>query len=189
MRFSTATSPERTVVGYMHSKGGGGSGNPLHPYGRTAMNVMLTKVVIEDWHFVFDQFLRNEHLKTVGIANTCGGAAQFHNFWWARTSYAGSLPEPKFGPEIERHIYEFWLGEAGSRFSYNENITQTLSLCAPKYAKIPTPVPPKCDELIDDHAHEFGPGEKMNNMKYAILCSDEMLDRLGLRVYEKKPRN
>ena len=127
---------------------------------------------------------RNEQLKTVGIANTCGGAAQFHNFWWARASYiAKGLNEPKFGLEIERHVYEFWLGEAGSRFQYDENVTQTLSLCAPKYAQSPTPIPPKCDELIDDHAHEFGPGEKMNNMKYAILCSEQMLDRLGLRIY------
>ena len=26
-------------------------------------------------------------------------------------------------------------------------------------------------------------GEKMNNMKYAFLCSEQMLDRLGQRMY------
>lgn len=171
-----AQNKEKTIIGYFHSKGAYNvPGSNFHA--RSADNIMLTRAIIEDWAFYIDHFRSNPNLITAGLANTCGKAAQFHNFWWARASYIAVKEEPRFGSNIERHYYEFWL-ETGSRDA-DQKPNSTLSICAYKYGKIPTPKPPDCDKYIKDGAHD-GEIQNMNNMKYALLCGGVIIKALEI---------
>lgn len=171
---------KNTVITYLHSKGGFNVPGDVYK-GRSASNIMLTRIITEDWKFYLDQFIANPVLNVAGLANTCGGAAMYENFWWARASYLAVKEEPKFG-DIERHYYEFWLN-TGSR-EQDQNKNSILSICSVKYLFLPTPQPPECDKLIDDHHH--GTESGMNNMKYAILCNDSIMAMLKIKEWIKE---
>ena len=77
----SAEDKENTIVSYFHSKGAFNHGDGQLVDGRTRTNVFLTKVVMEEWRFILDNFVENKALLTAGLAACCNNPAQFHNFW------------------------------------------------------------------------------------------------------------
>jgi hypothetical protein len=169
----------KTIVGYFHSKGGmnSRSANQLFD-GRNADNIMLTRIVLEDWEYVFNNFAENPNLLTAGMANTCGHAAQYHNFWWARASYLALKEDPN--SQADRHYYEFWL-ETGD-ISLDVLPNATLSLCE-KYYPVKVAQPPICDIGFFDPDHPDATDRNTKNMKYAVVCTKEIRKALNISLF------
>ena len=101
------TSDQYKYVGYLHTKGMSAARNK-----RIKNERVLTYCTFSKWPKVFQIFRDRPNINKVGVfpaledGKPCGGL--WFNFWWARTNYIRTLPEPI---ETEnRYYYEHWLG-------------------------------------------------------------------------------
>jgi hypothetical protein len=87
---------------YFHGKGMVNDKGP-----RSFMNNILTKVVVEDWQNVIQQFEANRNMTFAGYAISPSGWVWF-NFIWARGTYLINAEKPELCED--RYYYESWIG-------------------------------------------------------------------------------
>ena len=141
-------SVRKCVILYFHSKSASNGFDGKRS--RSYTNIMLNKLVVEDWRYVLDAFRTQQNLSLAGMNAGCPGYRYiFHKYWWARGAFLETLPEPEKMPH-GRFYYEEWLGLS------SEQDAVALELCE-RCQGIPSP--DVCTE---------------NNMEYAIKCTDKL---------------
>ena len=157
---------EKCLILYFHSKGAFNNYDANNV--RTVDNILLTKLVVEDWKYIIDIFRNDSRVNTVGMSSGCDNAPlQFHNFWWTRGSYMALMSEPD--KSESRHYYEYWLG-TGLKKPFTD-WSGAVSLCKYKY-NIERDDPCPNDEL-------------RLSEKYACKCTDFF--RIALVTGVQKP--
>ena len=145
-------SVHKCVILYFHSKSASNGFDGKRS--RSYTNIMLNKLVVEDWRYVLDAFRTQQNLSLAGMNAACPGYRYiFHNYWWARGAFLETIPEPEKMPR-DRFYYEEWLGLS----SVDDAVA--LELCERRQG-IPSPYP--CTK---------------RNMEYANKCTDSLTAKL-----------
>lgn len=164
----TCIDKTKCLILYFHSTGSFNNWDGKNA--RTANNIVLTRLLVEDWKYIIGLFRHNDDIANVGLSAGClNQPMQYYNFWWVRASYVAQLPEPT--AVSERHYFENWVGMTGSL----TKPSQLVSLCETKYDIEP-----------------YGTSESCNGrMQTAVRCKEMIEGHMlyGKEMKKKLPRD
>eukprot|EP01038_Epipyxis_sp_PR26KG_P007635 gene7635-10394_t len=84
---------------------------------RIPEELLLHKIVIDNWRRVLKVFEINPHINKIGFSCNDEGAIWF-NYFWLRGSFVSSLKPPKLS--TERYYYEHYIAEASINSTYTD---------------------------------------------------------------------
>jgi len=164
----TCIDKSKCLILYFHSTGSFNNFDGKNV--RTPNNILLTRLIVEDWKYIINVFKHNEDAANLGLSAACfENPFQYYNFWWVRASYVATLPEPT--PVTNRHYYENWIGQSKAI----KKSSQLISLCETKYDVEPYKTAETCDARM------------MTAVRCKELLEDQMLH--GKTRVKKSPRD